>query len=71
MYGDSKRAQRLYQQDSDAEEEEDLQPNPKLAGGKNKRVLSFNDKSDYFREQFTTTIWSLSSRISKYAPRYE
>ena len=34
MYGDSKRAQRLYQQDSDAEEEEDLQPNPKLAGGK-------------------------------------
>ena len=34
MYGDSKRAQRLYQQDSDAEEEEDLQPNPKLGAGK-------------------------------------
>ena len=35
MYGDSKRAQKLYQQDSDAEEEEDLQPNPKLAAGNN------------------------------------
>ena len=33
MYGDSKRAQRLYQQDSDAEDEEELQPNPKLAQG--------------------------------------
>ena len=39
MYGDSKRAQRLYQQDSDAEEEEDLQPNPKLAGGKKKLII--------------------------------
>ena len=33
MYGDSKRAQRFYQQDSDAEEEEELLPNPKLAAG--------------------------------------
>ena len=33
MYGDSKRAQRFYQQDSDAEEEEELLPNPKLAQG--------------------------------------
>ena len=41
MYGDSKRAQRLYQQDSDAEEEEDLQPNPKLAGGKKNRRFKF------------------------------
>ena len=39
MYGDSKRAQRLYQQDSDAEEEEDLQPNPKLAGGKSIKMI--------------------------------
>ena len=33
MYGDSKRAQRFYQQDSDAEEEEELLPNPKLGAG--------------------------------------
>ena len=33
MYGDSKRAQRLYQQDSDAEDEEEILPNPKLGGG--------------------------------------
>lgn len=37
MYGDSKRAQRLYQQDSDAEEEEELLPNPKLGGGNKSR----------------------------------
>ena len=33
MYGDSKRAQRFYQQDSDAEEEEELVTNPKLEQG--------------------------------------
>ena len=33
MYGDSKRAQRLYQEDSDAEDEEEILPNPKLGGG--------------------------------------
>ena len=44
MYGDSKRAQRFYQQDSDAEEEEELLPNPKLAQGEsdgNKQKFKF------------------------------
>ena len=41
MYGDSKRAQRLYQQDSDAEEEEELLPNPKLGGGEEEDVMFF------------------------------
>ena len=40
MYGDSKRAQRLYQQDSEAEEEEELLPNPKLGGGQQRRILN-------------------------------
>ena len=42
MYGDSKRAQRFYQQDSDAEEEEELLPNPKLAAGDYKWFVFLN-----------------------------
>ena len=34
-YGDSKRAQALYDLDSDDEEEEKIDPNPKLVQGKN------------------------------------
>ena len=33
-FGDSARARKLYAQDSDDEEEEELEPNPKLAAGK-------------------------------------
>jgi hypothetical protein len=33
-FGDSARARKLYAAESDDEEEEELEPNPKLAGGK-------------------------------------
>ena len=32
-FGDSARARKLYAAESDDEEEEELEPNPKLAGG--------------------------------------
>ena len=74
MYGDSKRAQRFYQQDSDAEEEEELLPNPKLAAGDYKQVIRFvflNTIKINFqtRKQSSQKIWSLSSRVSQYATR--
>ena len=68
MYGDSKRAQRFYQQDSDAEEEEELLPNPKLAAGDYK-CFSLSNQLSNARKQSSQKIWSLSSRVSQYATR--
>ena len=72
MYGDSKRAQRFYQQDSDAEEEEELLPNPKLAAGDYKCFSLSNYPKNQLsnaRKQSSQKIWSLSSRVSQYATR--
>ena len=58
MYGDSKRAQRFYQQDSDAEEEEELLPNPKLAQG------SFTNLNNHSSENHVFHI-SLGNKLPR------
>ena len=65
MYGDSKRAQRFYQQDSDAEEEEELLPNPKLAAGDNKQVIRF---SQHHQNQLSKLGNNLPRRYGAFPP---